>query len=143
MAILDIFSRIAGSRQAGKKKPAKKPVVEKKEEKIKEEKPVLQKEPRRQKKDTAVVYGIVKRPHISEKATDLGIINQYVFRVFPRANKNQVKKTIENIYGVDVLAVNMITIPSKKRRLGKTTGFKKGYKKAIVKIKQGQKIEII
>ncbi|MCG2699886.1 50S ribosomal protein L23 [Candidatus Parcubacteria bacterium] len=89
------------------------------------------------------MYGVVKAPHISEKATDLGAINRYVFKVFSRANKVEIKKTIESIYGVKVLTVNIITIPAKKRRLGKTIGLKQGYKKAIVKIKEGQKIEII
>ena len=44
---------------------------------------------------------------------------------------------------MDVLSVNKIKIPAKKRRIGKTEGFRKGYVKAIVKIKEGQKIEIL
>ena len=44
---------------------------------------------------------------------------------------------------MDVLSVNIVKIPAKKRRLGKTEGFRKAYKKAIVKIKNGQKIEIL
>ena len=44
---------------------------------------------------------------------------------------------------MDVLSVNIIKIPAKKRRLGKTEGFRKAYTKAIVKIKDGQKIEIL
>jgi len=55
----------------------------------------------------------------------------------------EIKKSVEGIYGVDVLSVNVIRIPSKKRRLGKTEGFRKAYKKAIVTIKEGQKIEIL
>ena len=50
---------------------------------------------------------------------------------------------MEGIYGVNVLSVNIIKIPAKKRRLGKTEGFRKAYKKAVVKIKAGQKIEIL
>ncbi|HLD70307.1 MAG TPA: 50S ribosomal protein L23 [Negativicutes bacterium] len=87
-------------------------------------------------------YTIVKEPHISEKGTILAEGNQYVFRVYDRANKPEIKKAVEGIYGVNVLAVNVIQIPKKKRRLGRTQGFKKAYGKAIVTIKEGQKIEI-
>jgi len=88
-------------------------------------------------------YEAVKQPHISEKATYLSEKDQYVFEVLAGYNKEEIKKAIEGIYGVNVLSVNVVKIPAKKRRLGRTEGFKKGYKKAIVKIKQGQKIEIL
>jgi large subunit ribosomal protein L23 len=88
-------------------------------------------------------FEAVKQPHISEKGSYLAEINQYVFDIADSANKNEVKKTIAGIYGVNVLSVNMIKVPPKKRRLGKTQGWRKGYKKAIVTIKEGQKIEIL
>lgn len=87
-------------------------------------------------------YEVIKDPHISEKGTRLAEKNKYVFKVYDRSNKLEIKKSVEGIYNVDVVAVNVITIPHKKRRLGKTEGFKKGYKKALVTIKEGQKIEI-
>ncbi len=87
-------------------------------------------------------YSVLRELHISEKATYLSDENKYVFKVYSNTNKLEIKKSIEGIYGVDVLAVNVITIPHKKRRMGKTEGFKKGYKKALVTIKEGQKIEI-
>ncbi len=87
-------------------------------------------------------YTIVKAPHISEKANDLATKNKYTFTVYDRANKPEIKKAVEGIYGVNVLKVNVIRIPHKKRRLGKTQGYKKAYNKAIVTIKEGQKIEI-
>ena len=49
----------------------------------------------------------------------------------------------QQVYGVDVLSVNVIKIPKKSRRVGKVSGWRKAYKKAIVKIKQGQKIDIL
>ncbi len=88
-------------------------------------------------------YDVIKKPHVSEKAGLLSEKNQYIFKVDPKVNKTEVKKAIEGMYRVNVTSVNMIKIPAKKRRLGKTQGFKKGYKKAIVTVKQGQKIEII
>ena len=69
--------------------------------------------------------------------------NQYVFKVSPNSNKQEIKKSIEGIYGVNVLAVNVIKIPPKKRRLGRIEGYRKKYQKAVVTIKEGQKIEIL
>src|SRR3989344_7175163 len=86
-------------------------------------------------------YSVIREPHISEKATDLSEENKYTFKIYDNANKPEIKKSVEGIYGVDVLDVNIIKIPKKKRRLGRTEGFKKGFKKAVVKIKAGQKIE--
>lgn len=94
----------------------------------------------RQVKDFS--YNLVKEPHISEKATLLGELDKYVFKVQENANKSEIKKSIEGIYGVTVTAVKIVKIPKKKRRLGRTEGFKKGFKKALVTIQEGQKIEI-
>jgi large subunit ribosomal protein L23 len=88
-------------------------------------------------------YEIIKEPHISEKATNLSEKDQYIFKIQKGANKTEVKKAVEGIYGVDVLSVNIVKIPEKKRRMGKTQGFKTGHTKAIVKIREGQKIEIL
>lgn len=94
-------------------------------------------------KDSGFSFEAVREPHISEKAAYLAEKNQYTFKVSPNYNKKEVKKTVEGLYGVNVLSVNIIKIPSKKRRLGRIEGFKKSYVKAVVKIKQGQKIEIL
>ena len=88
-------------------------------------------------------YTVIQEPHISEKATDLAEGNKYTFKVYAQTRKPEIKKSVEGIYGVDVLDVNIIKIPGKKRRLGRTEGFKRGHVKAIVTIKEGQKIEII
>jgi len=82
-------------------------------------------------------------PHITEKATALAQKNQYVFKIFPKANKTEIKKVIEDLYKVEVLNIKIINVPKKRRRLGRISGWKKGYKKAIVKIKEGQKIEVL
>lgn len=140
MALRDIFKR------KPKEKPAEKvkPVVEKVKpiKKSKEGKGEVSAVPRK-KAVVGEAYRILKSPHITEKATDLTKKNQYVFKVHAGANKIDIKKAIENVYGVSVLDVNIINISSKKRRLGKIIGWRKGYKKAIVKIKKGQKIEIL
>ncbi len=94
-------------------------------------------------KKAGIGHQTLKFPHITEKATALAERNQHVFKVYPKANKIEIKKAIENIYGVDVISVKIINIPRRKRRLGKILGWRKGYKKAIVRVKEGQKIEIM
>ncbi len=85
---------------------------------------------------------ILKRPIITEKSSNLVKENQYVFEVAKEATKGEIKKEIEKMFNVNVLSVKIIKIPKKRRRLGKIFGWRKGMKKAIVKIKEGQKIEI-
>ncbi len=140
MALLDILKKKKPKRKT-EKKIAEKSKPEKKE--VKEEKQILETKPRAEKKTTAGAYYALKEPHVTEKATDLAAKNQYVFKILPRANKTEIKKAVENTYGVDVLSVRIINIPRKQRRVGKIEGFKKGYRKAIVKIKEGQKIEVM
>jgi len=117
---------------------------------IKEEIPEGQKQTQTQKvvsprkKVISMAPGVLIRPNITEKATILTGENKYVFRVFSNVTKGQVKDSVEEVYGVDVEGVRIINIPPKKVRLGKRReGVKKGYKKAVVKIKEGQKIEIL
>jgi len=97
----------------------------------------------KKEKKTDKAYKILKTPHVSEKATDLLEKNQYIFRVFSEANKIEIKRAVEDLYGVKVINVKIINVPEKSRRLGKTVGVRKGYKKAIVKIISGQKIEVL
>lgn len=132
-----------------KKQPKKeKKVVEKKEAKPavlseqKIEKKVETPKIRKEKK-TDKAYKILKTPHVSEKATDLLESNQYIFRVFGGTNKIEIKRAVEDLYGVKVINVKIINVPEKSRRLGRTVGERKGYKKAIVRIVSGQKIEVL
>lgn len=145
MSLFDFYKKKPSSAKAtkGEKKEEKKPAEEKKvvEDKEKEKTKIVPK--LKKGKETPQLYRILKSPHVSEKATDLAEKGKYVFKVFPEANKTEIKKAVKSLYGVDVLSVNIIKIPPKKRRLGKISGFKKGYKKAIIKIKKGQKIEIL
>lgn len=83
------------------------------------------------------------RPHITEKATDLAAKNQYVFVVETAANKKDIARSLEKMYGVNVESVRIINVHAKRVRLGKTKGVKKGYKKAMVQITKGQKIDIL
>jgi large subunit ribosomal protein L23 len=94
-------------------------------------------------KENASVYRIIRNPHITEKATKLAEINQYVFKVFDNINKDMIKKAVEDFYGVKVVAVRMVNIHSRTKRRGKGIAVKQGYKKAIVAVAKGQTIEVL
>ncbi len=122
--------------------------TEKKAEKeVIKEKPVVKVEEKKVKpiREDRIKQGwrSVKAPHITEKAGFLEGKNQFVFKVFNNANKNEIKKSIEEIYRVNVTNVNIINVRPKERRKGRIKGQKAGYKKAIVSLKAGQKIEIL
>ncbi|MEK7510484.1 MAG: 50S ribosomal protein L23 [Patescibacteria group bacterium] len=85
----------------------------------------------------------IVRPHVTEKATALVKKDQYIFVVSRDATKIEIKKSVKQLYGVDAQSVRVIHIPPKQMRFGRTQGVKKGYKKAIVKLKAGQKIEVL
>jgi len=92
-------------------------------------------------------YRIIKEPHITEKANFLADQNKYVFKVFSKSNKVEIKKIIEALYGVKVEKVHLIHSAPKKRRLGRSEGWrhglKRGFKKAIVTLAKGEKIELL
>lgn len=86
---------------------------------------------------------ILKQPHVTEKATQLAGENKYVFQVHDSANKVEVKKIIEKMYGVKVEFVNILNVIGKKRRVGRSYGKQSGFKKAIITLPKGQKIDIL
>jgi large subunit ribosomal protein L23 len=86
---------------------------------------------------------IIRRAFITEKANRLRETNTYQFEVHRKANKYQIKEAIEKLFGVEVVDVKTSNLPPKPRRLGRSEGYKSGYKKASVTLKQGQSIEII
>ena len=85
----------------------------------------------------------IMSPHITEKATDLSAKDQYVFVVAQKANKRDIAQSVGKMYGVNVQHVRIVNVHSKRMRLGRIEGTKKGYKKAFVKLKAGQKIDIL
>ncbi len=86
---------------------------------------------------------IIKQPWITEKSHALSQTGRYVFLVDKSANKPEVKKAIKAIYKVDPINVNIVNIKGKTKRVGSKFGQKSGYKKAIVKLKAGQKIDVM
>lgn len=94
------------------------------------------------KEDTGEAWRILIKPLKTEKVTYLGIFNQYAFAVAPSANKIEIRKAIKKVYGVDPIKVNIINRQGKKVRYGRTEGRTKKWKRAIVTLAQGQKIEL-
>lgn len=92
-------------------------------------------------------YDLIRRPLITEKNTLLMEQGQYTFEVAPKANKQEIKRAVETIFKVNVVSVNTIKVPSKtrlKRQRGlprPIAGRSPGWKKAIVKLAPGQRID--
>ena len=80
-------------------------------------------------------------PRVSEKAGKLAESGKYVFNVIKNANKVEIKKSVERFYKVNVVLVNILNTKGKTRNSGRISGVTSGFKKAIVTLKKGQKIE--
>ena len=91
---------------------------------------------------TLAALKAVLRPIVSEKNTMLNALNKYVFEVAPETNRIEVKKGIEVLYNVRVESVNIIPVKKRSVRYGRTSGWTKARKKAIVTLKKGEKIEV-
>lgn len=92
------------------------------------------------KGDTGRAYQILVRPIVTEKAAALAAFSKYIFAVSSRANKPEIKKSIQKVYHVHVEDVKILNLPGKGRRYGKVKGQTSEVKKAIVTLKQGEKI---
>ena len=88
------------------------------------------------------LYDKIISPIVTEKSTNLSEQNKIIFKVPTKANKKNLKKSIEKIFKVNVTKVNIV---NKKNRIKTTRGKKikvKGYKKAIITLKKGQSIDL-
>lgn len=85
---------------------------------------------------------ILKRPIISEKSMTIAVENKYTFEVVPAANKIQIRRAVEEIFGVKVTKVTTLLVSSKVRRRGRTLGETREWKKAVVTLREGDKIEL-
>jgi len=82
-------------------------------------------------------------PWITERSHSLMALNKYVFKVAKSSSKIQIGEAIKELYGAKVIKVNIINIPPKKRNFAGKAGWKSGYKKAVVTLKEGDKIELL
>jgi|SRR3989344_440634 len=91
---------------------------------------------------TAAAYRVLVKPIVSEKAAEFGAVGKYVFAVASDMNKVEVKKAIRTIYGVEPLAVNISNVRGRVVRFGRAWGRTKAWKKAVITLKPGDKIEV-
>ena len=85
---------------------------------------------------------VIIRPVVSEKSYVLASADKYTFRVHPDAHKTQIRQAVEELFDVKVVAVNVLKVQPKPKRRGWTKGKKPGWKKAIVQLRDGDRIEI-
>ena len=88
-----------------------------------------------------IAHDIIIKPVITEKSSTLTEYNKYTFEVHRSANKIQIRQAIEQIFKVKVLSVNTMNVPAKPKRMGAFIGKTRSWKKAIVALAEGQRIE--
>lgn len=88
------------------------------------------------------LFEVIRRPLVTEKNTLLQSQNKYAFEVDKDSNKVQVKEAVEEAFKVNVTAVNMITVRGRERRVGRRIVAASSWKKAVVTLKAGDKIQI-
>ena len=87
------------------------------------------------------LYEVLRRPLITEKYTILQVEGKYAFEVAREANKPMIKQAVERAFNVEVADVNVMTVHGKRRRLGRRMLPAHSWKKAVVTLKPGDKIE--
>ena len=145
MGLLDKFETktkkkeqaIAEAPKKGEQKPKEKAAPEKETKKApKGKKPIIK--TTKKKEDTKNAYKVLIKPLITEKATATGT---YLFAVNPKTNKQEIKKAIQIVYGVFPRKVNVINSGGRKVRWGQSKGSTKAWKKAIIYLNEGDKID--
>lgn len=89
-----------------------------------------------------VPHEVLVRPVISEKNTLLTEQGKYIFEVNDRANKIMIRHAVEELFKVNVTAVNILHVRGKRRRTGRAVGMTRAWKKAVVSLREGQRIEL-
>lgn len=87
------------------------------------------------------LYEVLRRPLITEKNTYLQEQGKYAFEVAEAATKPQIKEAVELAFKVKVAKVNIVTVPGKRRRIGRRQVLTSGRKKAVVTLEAGHKIQ--
>jgi len=87
-------------------------------------------------------HSIIRSPSITEKNTALrSDQNKYVFEVDRRSNKKEIKRAVESLFNVKVESINTMVVKGKQKRMGRFSGYRPNWKKAIVKLAEGQTID--
>lgn len=87
------------------------------------------------------LYQVLLSPIVSEKTTTASAYNQYAFKVAKSANKQDIKRAVELLFGVDVQAVKTLNIKGKQKVFAKKLGRRASWKKAIIRVAEGQMID--
>lgn len=86
---------------------------------------------------------IIKKPFVTEKSAGMSVMGKYIFVVAGNTTKSEVKKTVEAQYKVHVTKVDVVNTRPKARRRGRVLGMRPSFKKAIVTLKKGEKLDIL
>ncbi len=129
---MSFLNKILSTRSLGKK-------IEKETRDKEEPKAEKEVEKTLQVRGGTFVGGVLREAHITEKAALRA--GTYVFKVSSKTNKTEVKRAIESRFEVKVEKVNVLNTFGKERRRGRQIGWKPGFKKAMVTLKEGQTIE--
>lgn len=114
----------------------------KKTKEVKSELVAVASERKKNRMSADKIGNIIIEPVVTEKSSELVALNQYVFKVANFATKNEVRKAVESLYNVNVVGVNMLKTAVKPRRIGRNIVTKGAFKKAMVKVKAGESIDL-
>jgi large subunit ribosomal protein L23 len=87
------------------------------------------------------IYEVLRRPLVTEKSTRLSEQDKYVFEVDKKASKDQIKQAVQVAFKVSVTGVNIIKVPGETKRVGRRAITTQSWKKAVVTLKVGDKIQ--
>lgn len=93
------------------------------------------------KKNWEEILKTIKTPHVTEKATMLEQENKYVLKIPSKANKISLRKALFSLYGKKIVKISIINVKPKQRKRGRKIGYRSGYKKAIITLKKGEKLD--
>lgn len=115
---------------------------EKKPVAVPEAEAIVENEPVKPGKYSEAACRLLLKPLVTEKASNLQSAGVYCFAVHDKANKNEIKKAVETVFGVKVIKVRIINCRGKLVRYGRISGRRKHWKKAMVTLRSGDRIEI-
>lgn len=123
-----------GEVKVAKKEPKKEVATKEEETEVKKEKIKLPAQ--------SIAYKILVKPLVTEKSAVAESMNKYSFVVMAGASKFQIKKAVEDVYGVKPIIVNIINVEGRRVRFGRTQGRRSDFKKAVVTLPKGKIIDI-
>lgn len=90
------------------------------------------------------LYQVLLAPHVSEKTSmDAEMVGRHTFRVALDANKLEVRQAVEKLFNVDVKSIQIVNVKGKNKRFGQVNGKRSDWKKAIVRLAEGQDLDFV